>query len=297
MNLALGLIYYNSKPELQRLLASIPPATKGGPDHIIAIDGIFQYVAEKYLGTNWLSTDGSTELLKEHKGCKVHIEEMPSSTEFDKRNRYLELCDKYMCDYLVICDSDEYFVYPDDCRCNTGRGRAWKTFRNNFQSFVNFNHKEWNVYNIYMYTDPSLENKMERARCWYMPMQMRYINNSHYHYANIYKDKKEISTIKNYLQHSRAGVIETVKGDGLKMCNDPVTLRDDGLKMCNDPVTLRDEKQLEIRKDYQRYIIAYEHIMQTENYLTHEKAHKMAISLMQTENYLTHEKAHKMAIS
>ena len=265
MKLALGLIYYNSKPELQRLLASIPPAAKGGPDMIIAVDGVFQYVAEKYLGTNWLSTDGSTELLKEHKGCKVHVEELPNVSEVTKRNRYLELCAKYQCDYLIICDSDEYFIYPDDCRCNTKRGRAWKIFRQNFQSFVNFNHKQWNVYNIYMYTDNTLQTKQERARCWYNPGEMRYINNSHYHYANIYKEQDLINNTKNYLQHSRAGVIETADGSGLKMCN--------------DSTSLRTEKQLEIRKDYQRYIIAYEKIVQTDNKISHEEAHKQAIEL------------------
>ena len=43
----------------------------------------------------------------------VFIDYAPNLLEHEKRNRYLALCKDFKVDYLIIADSDEYFI--DDC--------------------------------------------------------------------------------------------------------------------------------------------------------------------------------------
>ena len=60
MKLAIATIFYNCKPELERLLNSIPDKAI---DYFIAIDGAFQYFDKHDNKIPSLSTDGSRQLI------------------------------------------------------------------------------------------------------------------------------------------------------------------------------------------------------------------------------------------
>ena len=238
MKLALLTIYYNSRPELLRLMTSIQPRMI---DKWIFIDGIFKYVKEANPNLPSLSDDLSTELIR-NSGYNYHVEQMPEATEYEKRNRYLELCQHYNIDYAIIVDTDEYFDYNQDCTCKNRKKEAFDKFKNEFYSKAVKYAGRQNVFNIDMiesggYVQP-------RPRCWYNPGQMRYIRNSHYHYANIYTEQAKI----NYTpSQARTRMY----------CQTPKTTIPTQLMLVHDPNILT-TKQQKLRQQYKAYSHVYE---------------------------------------
>lgn len=257
MKLAIGTIFYNSKAELERLLNSIPDKAI---DWFIGIDGIFQYTKEQNPNLPELSNDGSRELILSDtitpriSNIATWFENKSNSTEYEKRNKYLEICKKLEIDYLIIVDSDEYFVYPDGITPE----RSWDIFRKNFEMLARKNAFQHNVFSIRTY-DPKTNSESSCPRCWYNPGDMSYVNLSHYNYGNIHNETEfdKIQTAReqrlNYCQESR-GVIK-------------------GLTLAHDH-SLRTKEQLRLREQYQRYLVTYESLVQ--NGYSHEKAHKIA---------------------
>lgn len=264
MRLALLTIYYNSKPELLRLMTSIQPRMI---DKWIFIDGIFKYVKEANPNLPSLSDDLSTELIR-NSGYNYHIEQMPEATEYEKRNRYLELCQHFNIDYAIIVDTDEYFDYNQDCTCKNKKKEAFDKFKNEFYSKAVKYAGRQNVFNIDM-IEPG-GHIQPRPRCWYNPGQMRYLFNSHYHYANVELD---------------AGIIETRTKEGRTYLQPSAdTIKKGDIKLVNDPITLRTPEQLERRKKYQQYLVKYEGLVQTMvNNPDTAKAHRMAAQYPQTD--------------
>jgi hypothetical protein len=252
MILGIGTIFHNSYSELKRLSESLPP---NSVDIWLCIDGIFNYSKEQNPELPDLSNDGSRELLLNQKNIEqVHIFDMPRSSEFDKRNKYLEMCKQYNIDTLIITDSDEFFIVPEGVTPE----RSWDIFKRNFEMLASKNGYKHNVFSIRT-LDIATNTDSVRARCWYNPADMRYVHNSHYHYYNTKTEQKDLEhCIQNRLTYcqSTRGVIK-------------------GLTLAHDH-SLRSKEQLQLREQYQRFLVTYESLVQ--NGYTPEEAHKLAKS-------------------
>lgn len=250
MKIAIGTIFYNSYNELNRLEDSIP---KGVIDYWIKIDGVFKYTKERNPKLTDNSNDGSEmiriNLEKEIPTCHMSL---ANKTEFDKRNKYLELCESLGMDVLIIVDSDEYFVYPE----GTDPLKAWNTFKKNLE-FEMRRYPGHNVFGIPTW-DVETNTRSYCPRIWVNPSEMRYLNNSHYHYGNIIREAKEIETFRqnnlNFIQQAQA----IVKGITLAHSHD-----------------LRTPDQMKLRLDYQRYLVKFESLVQSHKYSS-EEAHDIA---------------------
>jgi hypothetical protein len=234
LKIALLLIFYNNKKELERLVNSIP---NNAIDMIIAIDGIFKYTAEQNPNLSLLSNDGSREfLLNQQSKYHICLFDMPNVIEVDKRNKYLELAEKYNITVGIVCDSDEYFYYYDKDPLT-----QWNKFRAEMEHFAKLN-KNHNIYSIktILADDYAL---MEYPRVWYKPGDMRYFRNSHYHYLNIKNGEYEL--------HKDLKIMHTQQSMG--------TVQSLFLRHNH---ALRTEEQLKYRKDYQMYLINFEMLVQ-----------------------------------
>lgn len=233
MKIALLNIFYNNRPELERLCNSIPPNCI---DYFIAIDGLFGYTAEKNPDLPLLSNDGSRELLLNQKKFKTCIFDMPKSIEVDKRNKYLELSEKYDITVGIILDSDELFYYYDKDPVE-----QWTKFRSEIENLAKINPKH-NVYSIkcILSDDYAL---MEYHRVWYRPGEMRYYRNSHYHYLNMKNGEYE-SVKNNKTMHTQQS-IATIKSLFLRHNH-----------------SFRTNEQMQQRREYQHYLINYELLVQ-----------------------------------
>lgn len=235
MKIALGTIFYNNKPELERQIYSIP---YGSITHYIGIDGIFNYNFGKDGNKTGLSNDGSREVIQslEKKDVKVIIDDYPNQIEVAKRNRYLEICEKYHIDVLIIIDSDEFFYYYDNNPCD-----QWTKFKIEMEKLIKVN-KNQNVYSIktVLSEDYAL---MEYHRVWCKPGDMRYFRNSHYHYLNIKNGEYEAAN-KNKIMHVQQA-IATVQSLFLRHNH-----------------ALRTKEHMKQRYDYQLYLINYENLVQ-----------------------------------
>lgn len=267
MKLAIATIYWNSRAGLQRLLNSIPSDTI---DYFIAIDGMFAFYADRYprhsisdmiadpnkKNDHYNSLDGSTELLQSHFSNKkdtntqlILYQQQQPMTQVQKRNRYLEICDTQQVDitHLIIVDSDEFFHYPKDAQGNNNQAKQkehWTQFKDSFEHLTALD-QEHNVYSIKcIYADQKPAIIMDRPRCWFKPGQMRYIRNSHYHYANVYIEQAKI----NYTpSQARTRMY----------CQPPKTTIQTQLMLVHDPNILT-TKQQKLRQQYKAYSHVYE---------------------------------------
>lgn len=98
MKIAVGLCYYNDVESLKRGVPTYAPYA----DYVFAIDGRFEFTN----GDDY-STDGATEYLEAWHNVII---ERCVGKEQDKRNKYLELCERFKVDVLIIIDSDEYIT-------------------------------------------------------------------------------------------------------------------------------------------------------------------------------------------
>ena len=253
MKITLATIFYNNYTELKRLIESIPKDTI---DYFIGIDGIFKYTQEQHLELPELSDDGSRQLFltdgsdsKQYVSILVNCE---NKTEYEKRNRYLEICTNFDdIDCIIIVDTDELFFYepgytPED---------SWNRFRKNLE-FEMRRYPGHNVFGI-RYLDEAGTDTY-KPRVWVNPAKMRYVYGSHYNYANIETEAKDIEYFKSqnlqYCQQAQA----IVKG---------VTLKHDH--------SLRSDEYQNRRKEYQKYLVKFESLVQSHKY-TQEEAHKIA---------------------
>jgi hypothetical protein len=257
MKIAIATIFYNNCDELKRLFDSIPDKAI---DWFIGIDGIFKYTKEQHPELPDLSNDGSRQLILGEKGPAERITTQAvtlvnnaNTTEFEKRNRYLEICQEIRdnIDCLIITDTDEYFIYPPgknpiDC---------WNHLRKNIEieMIQNANH---NVYGI-RYLEGDADTY--KPRIWVNPAKMRYVNGSHYHYANIETEKDTLETFKqnriNYVQNAA----KILRG---------------GVTMTHDH-SLRSQDYQKRREEYQKYLVRYEELTQSYKF-TQEECHQMA---------------------
>ena len=121
---------------------------------------------------------------------------LPKETEFNKRNKYLEVSEKLKIDVGIICDSDEFFIYPPQTQQeeeSPDRSNCWTRFKKDIEIQMIQNSKH-NVYGINYIDEAGTDTY--KPRIWVKPYQMRYTNNSHYHYANVVYEKETIETFK-----------------------------------------------------------------------------------------------------
>ncbi len=234
--LAAGIIFYHDVKGLDRLLSSVHQ----GVDLSICIDGRFP----QHPGPSDLSTDGSRELVKSYDNTLLL--DFPAS-EYEKRSKYLAVCEQEKVDYLLILDTDEYAEE---------QGADWNAFRKNMVQMAEVKHQK--LYNVFavlieinsqeyrktvydkqylVWTKDNLTN-IEYGyypRLWYRPEQMEYHKGTHYLFHN--KDPKN----KLHFQETNAAM-EIINGVRFLHRN-----------------THRSEEQLNARRKYQlEYLVPYE---------------------------------------
>lgn len=257
MKIALGLNFYNAYDGLKRLCDSIPV---GFIDYVIGIDGVYRYTKEKHPELSLVSNDGSQKILLDqadkNKFCTI-LMEYPNVTEFEKRNKYLEICQDMNIDILIIVDSDEYFIYPE----GTDPTTAFTQFKINLQKTIyayNFEHN--NEHNVFGIRTLDIDNNYDayRPRIWANPGQMRYIYGSHYHYANVERESEDIENFKN----NRICYVQCC----------PKVVK--GIILAHDHNMIKSGTQ-EIRNEYIEYLKKFESLTQSHNYSLDE-CHRLA---------------------
>ena len=166
-------MFFNDFHGLKRCINSLYDEV----DIIFAIDGKFP----TFPGESELSTDGSRELVKSCSKCLLIDYPKP---EFEKRQKYLEYCDLYSVDILLIVDSDEYILNSD----------GFQAFSCNLKTVIFDVDK--GAYNVYAIMLQSLDNNHEfipRFRIWYNPSHMEYFAGRHYCFRNKHTQKTNIS--------------------------------------------------------------------------------------------------------
>ena len=115
-----------------------------------------------------------------------------------------------------------------------------------------------NVYGI-QYEQADSPSDTYKPRIWVNPAKMRYLNGSHYHYANVESEQKDIELFKknrlNYVQQA----LSIIKG---------------GIILTHDQ-SLRTKEYQEQRKQYRQYLVRYEELVQSYNH-DYEEADKLA---------------------
>ncbi|MGE5661122.1 MAG: hypothetical protein ACM3X1_02635 [Ignavibacteriales bacterium] len=267
MKVAIGCLFYNCYAELDRLLNSIP---KGFIQYFIGIDGVYRYTKEQNPELPELSTDGSRELILENSKKFIPVlVDKPNNLEFNKRNAYLETCEKLGdVDVLIIVDSDEYFLYPEATEPET----AFFRFKQNIEKAImdtQQNHNIFAIRTLNLNESPPYESY--HPRIWYRPGEMRYLNGSHYYYANIVTEKNDIELFDsqryNYVQYSHS----VVKGVILAHSH-----------------ALRSKQHMQMRADYIPYLIRFEGLTQSHKF-TLEESHKLAAAGKSYEDILRGE--------
>lgn len=265
LKIAIGCIFYQCYEELKRLIDSIP---KGFIDYIIAIDGIYKYNKEQNPTLPLTSTDGSRDLIMYNNNkFEYNLVDLSNTTEFEKRNLYLEICQELNVDVLLIVDSDEFFIFPEGVKPED----AFNTFKRNLELTINKHKKDHNVFgirtlNIHEKEDDKIGSY--KPRIWYKPAEMRYVFGSHYHYANVVREKETLDSFKAnricYCQHCES----VVKGI--------ILAHDHGL---------RTEKQIQLHDQYVEYLKRFEGLVQSHRYSL-DDAHNIAKSGKSYEDIL-----------
>jgi hypothetical protein len=265
VRIAIATIFYGQILEMMRLINSIPASAP--VNYHIMVDGIFRYTKEKYPDLPEVShTQVRTRLLnytaERSLTCIPILVDKPNALEYDKRMAYLETIRrineggsslKKNIDVLIIVDSDEYFTYPEGVTPED----AWDTFVKNMELAIKRTGGRHNVFGIRTF-DKKVKIDSYCPRIWYKPEEMSYINNSHYHYANIIVEAGTIKQFQdnkiNYCQHAHS----VIKG---------VTLEHDHY--------YREKDYLDKREEYQKYLVKFEELVQSYRF-DKDTAHKMA---------------------
>jgi hypothetical protein len=186
--LAAGIIFYDDSKGIERLLASI----ESGVDLMICVDGRFPEFPASKAHHGDLSSDGSREVVKSFD--KALLLDFAAS-EYEKRSKYLSVCEEQNVDYLLILDTDEY-AEP---------GADWGLFRRNMVKMAEEKHN--GMYNVYavlveVNSDEYVKTIKDKPyviwtrdnvkaidfgyypRLWYRPEQMEYHKGTHYLFHN-----------------------------------------------------------------------------------------------------------------
>jgi hypothetical protein len=190
--IALVTIFYNDKNSLLRCLNSF----NEGVDLMICIDGKYPTFPDN--NKTGLSIDGSREVVKSFK--KAILVDMPNTPEFDKRQKYLQVCEENDVDILIIGDSDEYVL--EDI--------------SNFQVFkemltriiIQRDKGSKNVYAVPI-RQPN-GTYIAYPRVWYRPEEMEYYDGRHYFFRNKYP--KDHKLYKENLPHQANHSVNTING-------------------------------------------------------------------------------------
>jgi hypothetical protein len=237
------------------MLYSLRPPSEDGVNYVFLIDGAFDWYIDKFWSESdfWhLSTDGSREMIKTFeeeqlesgsRGINVVLDDLPGS-EIDKRSRYLELCRRYDCNYLLIVDSDEFFIYDN-------KATDWPVFWKNFLNRV-IQYGGHNVFSLNTIVN-EYGKIMKYPRCWYDPGAMIYRDGLHWTFANFLKGQHLETALAVRTQYSLA----TVEGATLK--------HDHGL---------RTDKDMKDREKYDNWLVAFEKNLM--NGMSKEEAAKAA---------------------
>lgn len=202
MRFAAGIIFYQDKDGLKRLLDSIA----AGFDYMFCLDGKFP----RHPGDTELSTDGSRELVLSYPNAVLFDCPWP---EYEKRQYYLRLCQEYAIDYLCILDSDEYAEAGD-----------WASFRQEMYEIVqNKFGGRHNVFSIYIQVAARAYDNQVRAgevwiqehdiqyghypRIWYQPYNMEYYKGAHY----FYRMREPTHMYHNAIQVPSMEIIKAIK--------------------------------------------------------------------------------------
>jgi len=218
--LAVGYNFYEkSLATVHRGIESV----KSHVDYIFAIDGRYtdEYGVALFPDTEPLSHEIVRRYLKSIPN--VILVDLPA-TEIQKRQRYLDMCREYDCEYLIILDGDE-FVLPES---------YWQSFKHNLEQCV----PDTNVYGIkYEYSYPQHHDATNYPRLWFRPWEMEY-----FHAHCLFKNR-----ITGRVQKSSSGVpcIE-----GIRMAGDD-TLRNREYQLQSfEYQTWLIEHEQEIREEY-----------------------------------------------
>lgn len=258
MNIAILCVFYNCHEELKRLLSSIP---ENCIEYLIAIDGVYRYPKEQNPDLSELSDDGSRQVIMtateaDHIPNKI-IVDFPNKLEFEKRNKYLEICEtmKDKIDVGIIIDSDEFILYPEGTR----PADAFFRFKQNLEKAIKDtqgNHNVFAIRSLNLNENPPYEGYYPRI--FYKPGEMRYLNGSHYYYGNIYREKKDIELFNshrhNYVQYSHSITKGVILGHHHN---------------------LRSKEHMKMRAEYIPYLVRFEGLTQSHKYSL-EESHKLA---------------------
>ena len=288
IKLAICCVFYNNYNELKRQLESYLPYAYDVIDHFIYIDGVYKHLANK--DKSPLSNDVSrTLLLDQFDYCdilhKLTLYDYPNKSEYDKRNEYLNICNRLNVDAMIILDSDEYFDYnPSQYYYDIYQYKkeCWPNLKKMIQNRIEINNMMLveqrpkdrfsqlpisnNVY-IFPFLDHGYHLneyiEQDKPRLWLNPGDMSYCYNSHYHYYN----KKEEQPIKDYYDANK-----------LKYCQPHHSLIDlsRSIRIKHDHL-LSTNNHKEQRELYTAYIAKYESLVQ--NGFTDEEAEELISNL------------------
>lgn len=174
--IAAGILFYNDRESLRRTLTSL----YDNVDIIFALDGRFpNYPLQE--GCEDLSTDGSREMIRQDFAEKTVLVDAPI-VEFQKRQKYLELCGQYNCNLLIIIDSDEYIW---------NEVSHWEYFRREcYDKIIVESKGEHNIFNMKLFSQISvagghvLDLWIDRPRLWYEPSTVRYGRGRHFEFID-----------------------------------------------------------------------------------------------------------------
>lgn len=265
--LGVGLITYNAKEELKRTLYSLTPSESFNQtvDYIFIIDGAFIYNLRKNPEMSKFSSDGSIEMIQAfqryyHRMQKrfpdrkypeiILIQNENLKDEYDKRVEYVNLCNAYDCNALLIIDSDEFITYHKPLLEFTRLKESnWNFFRKELTNKLKkFDGDVGHIYGIKI-----INNEYGYAktypRLWLHPKDMMYVLGSHYKFMPIKRYKDLMKRHKEYLLGSHIeGIVSNMHG---------ITLKHDHNR--------RTEKHLNERALYQNYLVNYETNIETNN--------------------------------
>lgn len=236
---ASGTIFYNDCKSLERCLDSL----KDKVDLMICVDGRFKHFSVE--SENYLSTDGSRELVKSYDNAVLI--DVPNSYEIEKRTAYLRECERVNASYLIIIDSDEY-VFESET--------DWEKFDKKVKEYCEYPSyfAKYNIFGIHTEVGSpnydhivhkitgkprlSISNGINKKwtyhpRLWSRPGEMEY-NGRHY----LFRNKNPNNPLHKQESNAAVSVIPF-------------------LKLGHDHL-LRSKEFLESRLEYQRWLVPFE---------------------------------------
>jgi hypothetical protein len=174
---AAGILFYQDAVGLHRTLQSL----ESGVDLMLTLDGRF---AQGPAGPN-LSIDGSRDIVKQFRNAV--LVDCPAWSEFDKRQKYLELCQTNNVDVLLIIDSDEYI----------GKSADWDHWTSELWDKIVIRCHEWfNVFGVrWRDVGNPTSNGDIKPRIWFRPEEMEYWGQRHSWFRNKFDHFKPTHSI------------------------------------------------------------------------------------------------------